>query len=133
MTAISATAGWVANAASRSVAKTLKPPEMMTSFLRSSRYKKPSESKRPMSPERKYSLPSSVAKVELGGLFGAVQIAAHHVRRAPDDFAGLTRRDVYARLPSTMRISHPGDGRPTLASLLFVPSRFEDRDRGCLR
>ena len=61
----------------------LKPPEMMTSLRRSSSVRKPSASKRPMSPVRMKRLPSasnhSASRVASGWLV----VAGHHAGRMP--------------------------------------------------
>ena len=52
MTLTSSTSGWPATMASTSVGKTLKPPEMIMSFLRSTSVMYPWLSSLPRSPER---------------------------------------------------------------------------------
>ena len=59
-----------------------------------------------------------------GGRLGIVEVVRHDAAAAQEDLARLARRHVVP-LPSTMRSSNPGRGRPTVVAMVSTSSPGE--------
>ncbi len=103
----------------------LKPPEMIRSFLRSNRVRKPSASKRPTSPVRMKRLPVGGEPFGLARLLGLAVVAGHHAAGVAHHLAGLAGGNFDAGLVDQAQVVAFGRAAHGV-QLVGVVVRFQD-------